>query len=138
MRPGPDSSAEVAAPTGLGQIEYRLARDSIVREFRRGRLSRLDICDAHPELLRVARNLGHATDVDCPICEAAKLVHVAFAFGRGLPPGGMPLVMNSELRTLAQRRNDVLFYVVEVCTDCSWNHLLRMFTAPRARLRPVG
>jgi len=136
--PGPESSTEVAKPTGLGQIEYRLARDSVVREFRRGRLSRLDICDAHPELLRVARNLGRPTEVDCPICEAAKLVHVAFAFGPRLPPGGMPLVMNGELHALARRRNDVAFYVIEVCTECSWNHLLRMFTAPRARLRPVG
>jgi len=136
--PGPESSSELPKPTGLGQIEYRLARDSVVREFRRGRLSRLDVCDAHPELLRVARNLGHVTEVNCPICESANLVHVAFAFGPRLPPGGMPLVMNGELHALARRRNDVAFYVIEVCTECSWNHLLRMFTSSRARLRPVG
>ena len=88
MPPEAESSTRGLPPTGLGQIEYRLARDSVVREYRRGRLSRLDICDAHPELMRVARNLGRVTEVDCPICEESKLVHVAFAFGPRLPAGG--------------------------------------------------
>ena len=42
-------------------------------EFRRGRLSKLDVCDAHPELLRAARNVGEARSEDCPICEDATL-----------------------------------------------------------------
>ena len=124
--------------TGLGQVEFRLARDSVVREHRRGRLSRLDVCDAQPELLRVARNLGRATEEDCPICEAAKLLHVAFAFGPRLPPSGRALASNSELRALAKGRDDVAFYVVEVCTECSWNHLVRMFNGAAARRRRQG
>jgi hypothetical protein len=136
VRPEPESSARRLAPTGLGQIEYRLARDAVVREYRKGRLSRLDVCDAHPELMRVARNLGRATEVDCPICEEAKLVHVAYAFGPRLPAGGRALGMDGEMRSLARTRADVAFYIVEVCTQCSWNHLLRMFSAPTARTRP--
>jgi hypothetical protein len=137
VRSGPETRSDAPRPTGLGQIEYRLARDAIVREFRLGRLSRVEVCDAHPELLRVARNLGKPTEVDCPICESAKLVHVAFAFGPRLPPGGRALTMNGDLHDLARRRNDISFYVVEVCAECSWNHLLRMFTSSRARLRPA-
>ncbi|MGA8296978.1 MAG: DUF5318 family protein [Acidimicrobiales bacterium] len=137
MQPGPESEAERPIAHGLGQIEYRLARDAVVREFRKGRLSRIDVCDAHPELLRVARNLGHATAMDCPICEEAKLVHVAFAFGSRLPPGGRALPMNGGIRDLANHRDDIAFYVVEVCTECSWNHVLRMFTSPLARKRPA-
>ena len=121
---------------GLGQVEYRLARDSTIREYQRGRLSRLDICDAQPELLRVAVNLGRETSVDCPICEETKLVHVSFAFGPRLPPSGRPLTSNSELQTLARAKDDVAFYVVEVCTECGWNHMLRMFTSQVARRRP--
>ena len=136
MRPQPESSARGLAPTGLGQIEYRLARDVVVREYQRGRISRLEVCDAQPELLRVANNLGRLTAVDCPICEAAKLVHVAFAFGPRLPPSGRALEMDAEMRVLARSRDDVTFYIVEVCTECSWNHLVRMFTATRARTRP--
>ncbi|MGB9111683.1 MAG: DUF5318 family protein [Acidimicrobiales bacterium] len=137
MHPGPESDAERSAPRGLGQIEYRLARDAVVREFRKGRLSRIDICDAHPELLRVARNLGQVTEIDCPICEEARVVQVAYAFGNRLPPGGRALPMNGGIRELAAHREDVAFYVVEVCTECSWNHVLRMFTGRVARRRPA-
>jgi hypothetical protein len=121
--------------TGLGQIEYRLARDSIVREYRRGRLSRVDICDAQPELMRVAVNLGRPTEIDCPICEESQLVQVLFAFGPRLPSSGRALGSATEMRGLARGGSDVGFYLVEVCTECRWNHLVRMFTAPEARRR---
>ncbi len=41
-----------------GQVDYRLARNVIVSEFRKGRLSRLDVCDAHPELAPGGRERG--------------------------------------------------------------------------------
>lgn len=122
--------------TGLGQVEYRLARDSMVREHRRGRLSRLDVCDAQPELLRVARNLGTPTEEDCPICGEEKLLHVSFAFGPRLPASGRALASERELRAMARGRDDVAFYIVEVCTGCSWNHLVRMFNGSVAAKRP--
>jgi hypothetical protein len=130
---GQEAFPEGASVRGLGQIEYRLARDSAVREFRRGRRSRLDICDAQPELMRVAQNLGRWTETDCPICEDAKLVNVAFAFGPGLPPSGRALSSEDELRSLAKTKDDASFYVVEVCIKCSWNHLLRMFSSAAVR-----
>jgi hypothetical protein len=121
--------------TGLGQIEYRLARDSAIREFRRGRLSKIDVCDAQPELMRVAKNLGKPTEIECPICEEQNLVQVLFAFGPRLPSQGRALSSPTEMRGLARGASDVAFYLVEVCTGCGWNHLLRMFTAPAARRR---
>lgn len=102
-------------------------RESVVKEFRRGRLGRLDICDAQPELLRVAHNLGRQTSTECPICEEAELVHVSFAFGPRLPAQGRALGAG-DLGKLARSRDELACYVVEVCTECSWNHLLRMFT----------
>ncbi len=54
-RPGAVQGVQTV-PTG-GRVEYQLARNAVVREFHRGRLSRLDVCDAHPELLRAARQL---------------------------------------------------------------------------------
>lgn len=120
---------------GLGQVEYRLARDSIVREYRRGRLSRLDVCDAQRELLRVAAHLGEETTETCPICEEADLLHVSFAFGPRLPPAGRAIASKRELRALAGGGRDVSFYVVEVCPECGWNHLVRMFSSPEVRRR---
>ena len=139
-----DVSTQSAAPstelTGLGQVEYRLARDQSVREYRRGRLSRLDICDAQPELMRVAVNLGQTTEEDCPICEQSKLVHVTFGFGPCLPASGRAIGSRAELRQLARSlREEIAFYIVEVCIDCKWNHLVRMFSSAAARRRaPLG
>jgi hypothetical protein len=115
----------------LGQIEYVLARESIVREFRRGRLSRLDVCDAQPELIRVASNLGRPTEVECPICADSKLVHVTFAFGPRLPPSGMPIASPAEFAKIAGARSEIVCYIVEVCTGCRWNHLVRTLAAGR-------
>jgi hypothetical protein len=109
-------------------------RESIVREYRRGRLGRPDVCDAQPELLRVARNLGRETETTCPICEESPLVHVSFAFGPRLPASGRALGPG-DLRAIGRGGSDVECYVVEVCTECGWNHLLRMFPVPPGRAR---
>ncbi|MGA3352230.1 MAG: DUF5318 family protein [Acidimicrobiales bacterium] len=127
LRSGPQSRWGVGGHPRPGRIEYRLMRESIVKEYRRGRLGRLEVCDAQPELLRVAKNLGRETDTECPICEHEQLVHVMFAFGPGLPPGGLPLTDLGVLSKTARKSADVACYLVEVCTGCSWNHLLSVF-----------
>jgi len=124
-RPGAVQGVQTV-PTG-GRVEYQLARNAVVREFHRGRLSRLDVCDAHPELLRAARNLGRSMGDPCPICEEASLVDVTYVFGPRLPSGGRCVATEAELARFRRRKDPVVCYVVEVCTGCSWNHLLRMF-----------
>lgn len=126
----PGASADESLP---GQVDYRLTRNSVLSQFRRGRLSRVDVCDAHPELLRAARSVGRPTGEDCPICEAAPVVHVSYAFGRHLSPGGHPFVDATELTRLARRAGQVACYVVEVCPTCSWNHLIRTFAVRERR-----
>lgn len=116
-----------------GQVDYRLARNSVISEFRKGRLSRLDVCDAHPELLRAARGTGTPTRSPCPICEDPGLVEVAYAFGPRLPPGGSAFSGAAELAKLTRRAGEVACYVVEVCPACSWNHLARTYVAGRRR-----
>ncbi|MHB1488125.1 MAG: DUF5318 family protein [Acidimicrobiales bacterium] len=110
-----------------GQIDYRLARNSVISEFRKGRLSRNDVCDAHPELIRAARNIGEPTNQDCPICEEAEVVLVRFVFGPRLPAQGHCVASPAELSKLARRPTQLACYVVEVCPQCSWNHLSRAF-----------
>jgi hypothetical protein len=124
---GSQSFWGAGGPPRPGRIEYRLMRESVVRQYRRGRLGRLDVCDAQPELLRVARNLGRETATECPICEEAKLVHVSFAFGPRLPSSGRALAPG-EITKLTRNSAELACYVVEVCVECCWNHLLRMFT----------
>ena len=127
FRPGALDGVQTS-PTG-GQVEYLLARNSVIREFRKGRLSRLDVCDAHPELLRAATNLGRPLGEGCPICEAADLVEVTFVFGAKLPAGGRCVATQTELTRFWRRKEPVVCYVVEVCSSCRWNHLQRMYPA---------
>ena len=57
------------APPGVGgTIDYRLARHALVSEFKKGRLAEHEVCDAHPELVRAASELGDPTSQPCPIC----------------------------------------------------------------------
>lgn len=108
-------------------VDYRLTRQTVVQQYRKGRLSRLDVCDAHPELRRAALMASRPTGEECPICEECELVLVTYAFGSRLPAGGRCITSARELAKLARRRAQVACYVVEVCTECAWNHLTRVF-----------
>ena len=130
------------APTGGlpvgGQVTYRLARNAIVGEFNKGRLSRLDVCDAHPELVRAAKAVGDPTSEACPICDEAKVVLVSYAFGPGLPASGKLVTTSAELgRAGRSATGDVACYVVEVCPVCHWNHLAQTFVVSGTR-RPTS
>lgn len=116
-----------------GQVDYRLARQHLVAEYRRGRLSRNDVCDAHPELLRNAAHLGEPITQVCPICEDDQLVLVTYVFGPRLPPSGRCISSKQELAKLARGSRELAAYVVEVCRECSWNHLARAFVLGRRR-----
>ncbi len=115
------------ASRAVGVVDYRLARNAVVEELRRGRLSRRDVCDAHPELMRAARSVGATTSELCPVCDEGDLVHVTFAFGARLPAGGRCVSSRRDAAQLERRATEVACYVVEVCPSCAWNHLARMF-----------
>jgi hypothetical protein len=111
----------------LSHVDYRLARNSIIRNFRNGRLSALDVCDAHPELMRAAIHIGDPSSEECPICEEGNVVLVSYVFGSGLGASGHNVTSKAELNKLARRTDELTCYVVEVCPKCRWNHLARSF-----------
>lgn len=132
------SRSRTGAPRSVGAtagaqreagVDYRFVRDAVVRDVRKGKLGTIDVCDAHPELLRAARNVGRPSGDDCPICESATTVQVTYVFGAGLPPGGRCPGTAAELNRLRRRPEPVLCYDVEVCPDCAWHHLLRKYPA---------
>ena len=123
----PESLRGAGVGTSGAPVDYRLARSAVVAQFQKGRLDRNDVCDAHPELLRAARNIGEVTAIDCPICEQDQVVLISYLFGGRLPPGGTVVSNAKELRKAVGRGTDpVTCYVVEVCPSCSWNHLAQV------------
>lgn len=116
-----------------GEVDYRLARQALISEYRKGRLARQDICDAHPELRRAAREVGEPSERLCPICEESNLVLVSYVFGPRLPAHGRCVTSKTELRSFVKRSGEFACYVVEVCPGCSWNHLARSFVLTPAR-----
>ena len=74
-------------------VDYALARRAALRDLRRGAVMERDVCDAHPELLRAARNMAAPTDDDCPVCGIPGLRHVRYAYGTGLGPAAIDYVL---------------------------------------------
>jgi Family of unknown function (DUF5318) len=111
----------------LGVVDYTLAKRAVLRDFRRGLLSRLDICDAHPELIRAARYLGKEIPRRCPVCDEGALRVLAYVFADELKRDNGRVWTVDQGVSLAAQCRDAKCYVVEVCTGCSWNHLAEVF-----------
>lgn len=109
-----------------GIVDHRLARRMLINQVRLGRISKIEVCDAHPELIRAARNVGTPTSADCPICEESKLSIVTYVFGHGLPASGRCVTTAKEMRQLRRSAGEQTAYVVEACPECRWHHLLRV------------
>lgn len=111
-------------------MDYRLARRAALASVRQGSLDTADICDAHPELMRAAKNIGEKCDPVCPVCSHESLRLVTYVYGPGLKRDNGRVVYPREwLSELATRHEQFTCYVVEVCVDCAWNHLVRAYQA---------
>lgn len=128
-----------------GRTDYRMAKRALVRQVTRGAVSRDDVCDAHPELLRAARNIGQTTARTCPICrladdradvpidEADTLRLVTYVFGDDLRrKSGHVVWTREELAELSAAHGSFTAYVVECCLVCGWNHMVESFLLGRA------
>ena len=54
------------SPGVTAEVEYRIVRNGLVRQVERGRVDRVDVCDAHPELLRGGPQRGPADQGGLP------------------------------------------------------------------------
>ena len=109
-----------------GIVDHRLARRMLINEVRRGRIPLEQVCDAHPELVRAARNVGTVTTTMCPICEESELRLVTYVFGARLPAHGRCVSTAAEMANLNRRPDELNAYVVEAGVECRWHHLLRV------------
>lgn len=110
------------------EIDYRLLRGNVLRAWRNGKVEASELCDAQRELRRNAKYCGRPIDAPCPICEKPCLVEVTYVFGPRLPAHGRCITTEKELHRINARKQTSKSYVVEVCHECGWNHLLSSHT----------
>jgi hypothetical protein len=114
-------------------VEFGLVRHALLAKVAAGTIRYEDVCDAHPELLRAAKNLGRKTGETCPVCSDVELVEVTYVFGARLPSGGTCPTTRAELLKLERREEPVQCYAVEVCVGCSFHHLVRKWSSDDER-----
>ncbi|MER3396039.1 MAG: hypothetical protein C4318_01045 [Acidimicrobiia bacterium] len=113
-------------------VDYTFAKNDVIRRFRTGRISKADICDAHPELVRAASSLGSDASQRCPVCRERKLKRVSYAFGPSLRRYNGRICTPDKMEFLISKHDEFVCYEVEVCIGCYWNHLVRSFVTGRA------
>ena len=125
--PAAESTAGLAG-SSAATVDYRLSRAATLRAWRSGQLGRHEVCDAQRELHRNAEFCGQPTERQCPVCATEDLVEVTYVFGSRLPKHGRCVTTRAEMQRLQHRASVSTGYVVEVCTGCGWNHLVRRYT----------
>lgn len=121
-------------------IDYALTRRAVLADLFAGRASTLDVCDAHPYLLRAAKHHGRPTERPCPVCRhrTDPLMELSYVYGDSLgDTSGRPR-SDEEIAALARAHADLHVYLVEVCVHCSWNHLLTSSVVGVGRARTAG
>lgn len=112
-------------------VDYALQRRALLSEVASGRRARSEACDAHPYLLLAAKHYGEPVVHPCPVCEHRRQRHVHYVYGTSLGSIAGQAKSVGELAQLAIERDEFDVYVVEVCPDCRWNHLVRTFVLGR-------
>lgn len=115
------------SPNATATVSYRLAKQRVVDAVERGVRAQHEVCDAQPELRRVAHHHSSPIKEDCPICGGGDLVAVTFAFGQGLPKSGRCVADRAEFDRLKKRGRPSTVYLIEVCRQCWWNHMRESF-----------
>jgi Family of unknown function (DUF5318) len=108
-------------------VDHALQRRAVLTDLANGRASASEVCDAHPYLRLAARHYGEPTAHSCPICRKLSIRHVHYVYGEALGRSAGQAKSIGELAHLSARLPEFDVYVVEVCLECGWNHLLRSF-----------
>jgi hypothetical protein len=112
-------------------VDYALQRRALLTDVASGRRARSEACDAHPYLLLAAKHYGQPVTTPCPVCEHRHQRHVHYVYGNALGKSAGQAKSVGELAQLARENAEFDVYVVEVCPDCKWNHLVRSFVLGR-------
>ena len=77
-------------------------------------------------LIRAALHHGEVADQRCPICDSL-MVNLNYVFGEQLGQYSGRIKSTQELDEMQSEFGEFTVRVVEVCTDCGWNHMTSSF-----------
>jgi len=118
--------------TKRGFIDYSLDKRATLLGLFRGVV---DACDADPYLMRAAKYHGVKTDRKCPVCKKDSLVELRYTFGDQLGQYSGRIKSDQELIDMEREFGEFSVYVVEVCCECSWNHLCSTYLLGDGQVR---
>lgn len=104
-------------------ISHEWERRAVLREFRAGKKSREEVCDA--DFLLRAAGEHHGVDAvrACPICEG-NMRNILWVYGDNLGRRSGSARSEVEIAELIDEVGPFTVHKVEVCGTCRWNHLL--------------
>lgn len=110
------------------EVDYALQRHMTVQSLKRPqrRLEGDSVCDADPLLTRAAQHHGEESRVPCPVC-ASRLLNLNYVFGEQLGQYSGRIKSTPELDQMQSEYGEFKVCVVEVCTECGWNHMIASY-----------
>lgn len=108
------------------QVDYALQRRHTLEALRSRirTMTAAEACDADPLLIRSALHHGDLSDTRCPVGNCGRLVHLNYAFGEQLGQYSGRIKSPEELAEMENEIGEFKVFVVEVCVECGWNHMI--------------
>lgn len=104
-------------------VSHEWERRAVLREFRAGKKSREEVCDADFLLRAAAEHHGVDSGRPCPIC-GGTMRDILWVYGENLGRHAGSARSETEIAELVHETGPFTVHKVEVCPDCRWNHLL--------------
>ena len=110
-------------------VDYSLQRRRTLAELQ-GALRTMvshDALDADPMLVRAALHHGTLSTVRCPVSNCRQLLRLNYTFGDQLGQYSGRIKSDEELEQMENEYGEFTVYVVEVCSECGWNHVIESY-----------
>jgi len=118
-------------------VDYTLQRRRTLEELR-GALRTMvshESLDADPMLIRAALHHGTLTERRCPVADCGRLITLNYTFGDQLGQYSGRIKSIADLEEMENEYGEFTVYVVEVCPECGWNHIIESYVLGDGRTR---
>jgi len=110
-------------------VDYGLQRRRTLEEIQ-GALRTMvshDALDADPMLIRSALHHGSLSQRRCPVNNCGRLLTLNYTFGDQLGQYSGRIKSDEDLAQMENEYGEFTVYVVEVCAECGWNHVIESY-----------